>query len=61
VIVEEPTLGFVMLICEVKSPLPPQWAKDQLRALAKDNVSKAFRQTEAISTFLRKHSTRRAL
>jgi hypothetical protein len=54
VIVEEPTLGFVMLICEVKSPLPPQWAKDQLRALAKDNVSKAFRQTEAISTFLRK-------
>ena len=54
VIVEEPTLGFVMLICEVKSPLPPQWAKDQLRALAKDNVSKAFRQTEAISNFLRK-------
>jgi hypothetical protein len=52
VIVEEPTLGFVLLICEVKSPIPPRWAKDQLRALAPDNVSKAFRQTEAIGAFL---------
>lgn len=52
VIAEEPTLGFVMLICEVKSPIPPCWAKDQLRALAPDNVSKAFRQTEAIGAFL---------
>jgi hypothetical protein len=43
---------FVMLICEVKSPIPPRWAKDQLRALAPDNVSKAFRQTEAIGAFL---------
>jgi hypothetical protein len=54
VIAEEPTLGFVLLVCEVKSPLPPRWAKDQLRALAPDNVSKAFRQAEAISAFLHK-------
>jgi hypothetical protein len=53
VIAEEPTLGFVLLVCEVKSPLPPRWAKDQLRALAPDNVSKAFRQAEAIGAFLR--------
>jgi hypothetical protein len=38
----------------VKSPLPPRWAKDQLRALAPDNVSKAFRQAEAIGAFLHK-------
>jgi hypothetical protein len=54
VIAEEPTLGFVLLVCEVKSPLPPRWAKDQLRALATDNVSKAFRQAEAIRVFLHK-------
>ncbi len=54
VIAEEPTLGFVMLVCEVKSPIPPRWAKDQLRALAPDNVSKAFRQTKAIAEFLAK-------
>jgi hypothetical protein len=54
VMAEEPTLGFVLLVCEVKSPLPPRWAKDQLRALAPDNVSKAFRQAEAIGIFLRK-------
>jgi hypothetical protein len=53
VIAEEPTLGFVLLVCEVKSPLPPRWAKDQLRALAPDNVSKAFRQAQAIGAFLR--------
>lgn len=52
VIAEEPTLGFVLLVCELKSPVPPRWAKDQLRALASDNVSKAFRQTEAIGAFL---------
>jgi hypothetical protein len=33
VISEEPTLGYVVLVCEVKSPLPPRWAKDQLRVL----------------------------
>jgi hypothetical protein len=54
VIAEEPTLGFVLLVCEVKSPLPPLWARDQLRVLAKDSVSKAFRQAEAIGEFLRK-------
>jgi hypothetical protein len=54
VIAEEPTLGYAMLICEIKSPLPPRWAKDQLRVLAKDGVSKAFRQVEAISEFLKR-------
>jgi hypothetical protein len=54
VIAEEPTLGYVMLVCELKSPLPPRWAKDQLRVLAKDSVSKAFRQAQAIGEFLRR-------
>jgi hypothetical protein len=54
VIAEEPTLGYVLLVCEVKSPLPPRWAKDQLRVLAKDSVSKAFRQADAIGAFLGK-------
>jgi hypothetical protein len=54
VIAEEPTLGFVLLVCEVKSPLPPRSAKDQLRSLAPDSVSKAFRQVEAIAAFLRR-------
>jgi hypothetical protein len=52
VIAEEPTLGFVLLVCEVKSLLPPRWAKDQLRALAPDSVSKAFQQAGAINGFL---------
>jgi hypothetical protein len=53
VIAEEPTLGFVLLVCEVKCSLPPRWAKDQLRALGRDNVSKAFHQAKAIRAFLR--------
>jgi hypothetical protein len=53
VISEEPTLGFVLLICELKSPVPPRWAKDQLRALNADGVSKAFRQVEAVREFLK--------
>ncbi len=53
VISEEPTLGYVMFVCEMKSPLPPLWGKDQLRVLAKDSVSKAFRQTEAIQSALK--------
>lgn len=52
VISDEPTLGFVLLVCELKSPVPPMWAKDQLRALASDNISKAFRQAEALGKFL---------
>jgi hypothetical protein len=52
VISHEPTLGYVFLVCEVKSPLPPLWAKDQLKVLAPDSVSKAFRQAEAIQAFL---------
>lgn len=52
VISEEPTLGYVVLVCELKSPVPSQWAKDHLRALNEDGVSKAFRQCERISQFL---------
>lgn len=52
VISEEPTLGYVILVCELKSPVPSQWAKDHLRALNDDGVSKAFRQCDRISQFL---------
>ena len=41
-----------MLACEVKSPLPPIWAKDQLRALEADSIAKAFDQLTRINTFL---------
>jgi hypothetical protein len=40
------------LLCELKSPLPPRWAKDQLKVLNKDSVSKAFQQAKAIASFL---------
>lgn len=49
----EPTLGYVMFVCELKCPLPPRWAKDQLKVLNKDSVSKAFRQVAALQKFLR--------
>ncbi|WP_141245321.1 hypothetical protein [Mesorhizobium sp. WSM4313] len=52
VICEEPTLGYVLFVCELKGPIPPRWAKDQLKALRQDGVSKAFRQSEAIQKFL---------
>ena len=52
VISEEPTLGYVILVCEIKCPLPAQWAKDQLRALNVDSVSKAFKQVRTIQRFL---------
>lgn len=48
VISEERTLGYVVFVCEVKSPLPPRWAKDQLRVLAPDSVAKAFAQLELL-------------
>ncbi|WEK58875.1 MAG: hypothetical protein P0Y52_04890 [Candidatus Brevundimonas phytovorans] len=53
VISEEPTLGYVIFICELKSPIPPKWAKDQLKALNADGVAKAFRQADALKAFLR--------
>lgn len=53
VISEEPTLGYVVFVCELKSPIPPRWAKDQLKALNNDSVSKAFRQAEAVRRFIR--------
>jgi len=52
VVSEEPTLGYVIFVCELKSPLPPRWAKDQLKVLNKNSVSKAFQQAKAISSFL---------
>jgi hypothetical protein len=52
VISVEPTLGYVIYVCELKCPIPPRWAKDQLRVLNKDSVSKAFRQVEALRTFI---------
>jgi len=52
VISEEPTLGYVIFVCEVKSPLPPRWAKDQLKVLNRDSVSKAFHQASAVRDFL---------
>lgn len=52
VVCEEPTLGYVLFVCELKGPIPPRWAKDQLKAIRQDGVSKAFRQSEAIQKFL---------
>jgi hypothetical protein len=52
VICEEPTLGYVLFVCELKGPIPPRWAKDQLKALRQDGISKAFRQSKAIQKFL---------
>lgn len=53
VISVEPTLGYVIFVCELKCPVPPRWAKDQLKVLNKDSVSKAFRQVEALQHFIR--------
>jgi hypothetical protein len=52
IVSEERTLGYAMLACEVKSPLPPVWAKDQLRALEADSIAKAFAQLTRIKAFL---------
>lgn len=50
---KEPTLGVHLFVCEVKNPIPATWAKEQLRALGKSgNISKAFRQLDAILAFL---------
>jgi hypothetical protein len=52
VISVEPTLGYMMFVCELKCPVPPRWAKDQLKVLNKDSVSKAFRQVEVLKRFI---------
>ena len=52
IISEERTLGYAVLVCEVKSPLPPRWAKDQLRVLEADSIAKAFDQLTRINAFL---------
>ncbi|OKI64343.1 hypothetical protein A6A27_25490 [Micromonospora sp. CB01531] len=52
VISEERTLGYAVLACEVKAPLPPSWAKDQLRVLEPDSIAKSFGQVERITAFL---------
>jgi hypothetical protein len=46
VVSEEATLGYVVLACELKSPIPPQWAKDHLRVLNADSVVKGFDQLD---------------
>jgi hypothetical protein len=53
VISEEVTLGYVVLPCELKTPIPPQWAKDHLRVLGEDSVIKGFDQLDQVSEFLR--------
>jgi hypothetical protein len=53
VISVEPMLGYVIFMCELKCPVPPRWAKDQLKVLNKDSVSKAFRQVETLQRFIR--------
>ncbi len=53
VVSSEPTLGIAVLTCEVKAPLPPRWAKDQLRVLRPDSVAKSFGQLKRIFAFLR--------
>jgi hypothetical protein len=52
IVSEERTLGYAVVICEVKSPLPPRWAKDQLRVLKADSLAKAFDQLTRINAFL---------
>jgi hypothetical protein len=51
VISEEPTFGYVLFCCEVKNPIPPQWAKDHLRVLNEGSVAKAFGQLDSIREF----------
>jgi hypothetical protein len=53
VISVERTLGYAVLACEVKAPLPPSWAKDRLRVLEPDSIAKSFGQLERITAFLR--------
>lgn len=52
VISVEPTLGYMIFVCELKCPVPPRWAKDQLKVLNKDSVSKAFWQVEVLKRFI---------
>jgi hypothetical protein len=52
VISEERTLGYAVLSCEVKAPIPPSWAKDRLRVLEPDSIAKSFGQLERIVAFL---------
>ncbi|TYR36737.1 hypothetical protein FY036_00675 [Mesorhizobium microcysteis] len=52
VISVESTLGYMLFVCELKCPVPPRWAKDQLKVLNKDSVSKAFRQVEVLKRFI---------
>jgi hypothetical protein len=48
---EERTLGYVVYVIETKNPLPPQWAKDQLRAVHEDNIPKGVAQLDRLLTF----------
>jgi hypothetical protein len=48
----EKTLGFVVFVCETKAPIPPIWAKDQLRAVEPESIAKAFGQIEKLRNFI---------
>ncbi|MEU7750124.1 hypothetical protein [Nonomuraea sp. NPDC049158] len=52
VISREPTLGYCVFACEVKATLPAFWAKDYLRALRQDSLTKAFKQTNKVRSVL---------
>lgn len=53
IVSREPTLGYYVFICEVKSPLPAVWAKDFLRVLRGDSLPKAFDQLERVVNVLK--------
>jgi hypothetical protein len=53
VISEELTLGYHIFVLEIKNPIPPQWAKDQLRVLGPGSIPKSFSQLDRIVEFLR--------
>ncbi len=50
---KEPTLGFQLFICELKNPIPANWAKSRLKAVGKNSyIEKAFLQLDKIGVFL---------
>lgn len=52
VVSPEPTLGYVIWLCEVKATLPAVWAKDHLRLLHPDVMPKALSQVTRLMRLL---------
>lgn len=52
VVSPEPTLGYVIWLCEVKATLPAMWAKDHLRLLHPDVLPKAINQSGVLMGLL---------